>query len=500
MPDPALLRRAHPLSIIRYLGRFLFLLVVPFLRGFLSALTGGFIAWLSGAWIDLLVILSILALAYLKWYKFKYYMCKDLFYYTNGIVFYQQTCIPLTRISSFSTQKAFWLRPLRLTKIVIDTIALGTKNADLTFYVRDEEAARLLEQRLPQAEIQSGRLREFSPGICSLLFLSLFTSNSLLGVLLLSTFISQAGQLLGDELSYTLISSLESLSQKLAVELPSLTYHLTAGMVVVKIPPIAAGVALVLLAGWLVAFLVNLLQARKLSTRRTDSFLCLQAGTFVFKTFCIKLSDICFLDIRQSLVTRLFRLYSVYINAIGLGKEKSDIAAIIPFASRQRVFDQLTRLMPEYFPSPRTIRPNLAAIFKFILQPLLICALVPAVTFLGIFLLPRWDAIFYFAGFMGMLPAIWFLGVRIIDFCSSGVSKEGTIFTIRYSKLFHLHTVIFSEEQLMMVNIRQSILQRRRDKCDLLISTRAEGRYRHHLRNLDRKACIALFGASPPET
>ena len=183
-----------------------------------------------------------------------------------------------------------------------------------------------------------------------------------------------------------------------------------------------------------------------------------------------------------------------------LGEEKSDIAAIIPFASRQRVFDQLTRLMPEYFPSPRTIRPNLAAIFKFILQPLLICALVPAVTFLGIFLLPRWDAIFYFAGFMGMLPAIWFLGVRIIDFCSSGVSKEGTIFTIRYSKLFHLHTVIFSEEQLMMVNIRQSILQRRRDKCDLLISTRAEGRYRHHLRNLDRKACIALFGASPPET
>ena len=91
------------------------------------------------------------------------------------------------------------------------------------------------------------------------------------------------------------------------------------------------------------------------------------------------------------------------------------------------------------------------------------------------------------------LPAFWFLGVRLLDFASSGVSCCENYYTLHYSKLYHLHTVVFSYDKISLINIRQSILQRGDDKCDLVISTRAEGHMRHHIRNLDRSASLEIF-------
>ena len=82
-----LLVRTHPISIAAFLYRFLFLLLIPVGRGFITALTGGLLAWLRGAWIDLIVVAVILALAYAKWDQFKYHMDSSGIYFTIGIFF-----------------------------------------------------------------------------------------------------------------------------------------------------------------------------------------------------------------------------------------------------------------------------------------------------------------------------------------------------------------------------------------------------------------------------
>ncbi len=482
---------AHPFSILTYLYKFLFLLIFPLLRGFLSALQGGLIRWVQGAWLDLLMVALILFLSYQKWNHFRYYFDISGLYYTQGIFLREQIWIPNTRISALSVLHPFWLRPFRIAQLRVDTVARNPKKADLTFYLRFDRAAQVLALRQQSVPTETGGGYAYRPGLQNVIFLSLFTSNSFIGILIASTFISQAGQILGQELSDLLLSVFEALAYRLANDLP----HLTVGLIAFHLPPIAAGAALALIGGWMVAFTMSLLQTHGLCTRRTAELLHLQGGVLTKKFYQLQIKEISFIDIRQSLLTRLFRLYSVFLDGIGVGKEQSDIAAVIPFSTRKHAMGQLDRLLPEFQPSPRALKPNAGAIFKFLIEPLWPCILIPLASFLGTRYLPAWAAILQFAGLMLSIPAYWFLGVRLMDFFSSGVSKSQDFFTLRYSSGYYLHTVVIPSDKIALVNIRQSILQRGDNRCDLVVSTRAEGQRKHHIRNIDWDATTELFGA-----
>ncbi|WP_172439097.1 MULTISPECIES: PH domain-containing protein [Anaerotruncus] len=471
---------AHPFSMLTFLYRFLFLLIIPLARGFLSALTGDLLSWISGAWMDILTVLLIFLLAWKKWDCFKYYMDECGVFYTSGIFFKRETFIPVDRICTCAVMRPFWLRPLKVARLRVDTIARGANKADVSFYVGEREAARILSLCRGVPEESADEVHAaYRPRISGVVFLSLFTSNSFLGIVFISTFISQAGQILGQELADLMLATFEELSRRVAFGLP----------------PIAAGVAIALLVGWLAAFLLNLLQTKNLCTLRVGDSLHVSGGVLVEKEYFLRARDISFVDIRQSLLTRLLGRYSVFLNAIGFNKDKSDISAVIPFSSRGKTREHLSRLLPEYTVSERTLKPNLGAIFKFLIDPFWPCVLIPAGTVVACWLLPKWTGLIGFAGFMLSLPALWFLGVRILDFLSSGVSRDGDCYTLRYSNRYYLHTVVFPFDKIALVNVRQSILQRGDRKCDLKVSTRAEGRFRHHIRNLDWDGVVALFDA-----
>ena len=66
-------QRTHFISLFQMIWRFLFLLIFPAARGFLTALTGGNISeWLDGAWKDILIIAAILFLAFAQWWNLRY--------------------------------------------------------------------------------------------------------------------------------------------------------------------------------------------------------------------------------------------------------------------------------------------------------------------------------------------------------------------------------------------------------------------------------------------
>lgn len=478
MPELQNAVHAHPIIIFQYLKRFLFLLIIPLARGFLYALRGGVLLWLQGAWLDLLVLGLILALSWGKWFKFKYYMDESTFYYTTGIFFQREFAIPLHRISSFTLFKPFWLRPFRVVRLRLDTIARSPTQADLELYLDARQAQSLMDRRRRDPVVREDGSAQVLPSRWEVLLFSLFTSNSLWGILFVSAFISQAGKLIGQRLSALLFSTFEELSRLIL-----------AGM-----PPVLGGMVLILIGGWLVAFFRNLLQAKGLYAQRTPSTLQMGGGVLVARESSLRLQDISFLDLRQSLFTRLLGLYSVFVSGIGLGKGQEDLPVLSPFSTQRQTLERLRRLAPEFVPASRQLRPNAGAIMKFLWLPLLPCLLLPLATNFAIRLLPSWRMVLEFCGGMLSLPALWFLGVRVLDFCSSGVGYAHGYYTIRYSSRFSLHCVVFSADKLARVELRQSPMQQFGNRCDLLLFTRAEGRQRHRLRNLDLDGCRALFG------
>lgn len=487
MSNTQALRRAHPIAIYFNLYRFLYLLLIPLARGIVATLTGGLLEWFSGAWFDLLMIALIVLLAYAKWRCTQYYADIHAIQYTIGIFYRQEIAIPMRQICTIAIEQPLWMRPLRIVRLHVDTFAQNPKRADLSLYLTHEEGQRLLRLHHPTDPPQYAEA-VYSPRLLDVVFLSLFTSNSFIGIVFVATFISQIGRLLGDGL----YAFLNALVRQISVGMEPL-YALMA--FAFRLPPIATGIAAVLLGGWVFAFLLTLFQTKNLTAARTEGFLHITGGIFVKNQYSLRLSDLCYIDIRQSLLTRVLQLYSVFLTAVGLGKNRTDIRSLIPFSTRKRCKQQLDALLEEYEESERTIRPNRGAVMKFVLEPLWPCVLVPLVTWIGVQFLPAWSSILWFAGWMVSVPCYWFLGVRVMDFVSSGIGKRDGYYTLRYSKSYYLHTVVFSREKIAMVNIRQSILQRTDLKCDVKISTKAEKPEKHHIRNVPWDETAEIFCA-----
>ena len=237
----------------------------------------------------------------------------------------------------------------------------------------------------------------------------------------------------------------------------------------------------------------NLIRYSRFTVRRDKGCLRIHGGLLTRRAYTVSLEGICYLDIRQTVFTSLTRLYAVFIHAIGYGKHKGDVSILMPACTRKTLEQGISLLLPEWAPSPRQLKPNWGAVFRFLVAPFWPCTLIPLTAFLLCHLYPSWREVLAFLGWMASLPAYWFLAVRLLDFFSSGVSRQGNCFTLRYSKGYYLHTVVISQEKIASVTIEQNPFQFRDDRCDLILSTYGESPKRHRCKNLDRKQLLALF-------
>ena len=107
-------QRTHPITILELVSKYLFLLLIPVLRGLFYLLTTShdFYNWLSGAWLDLLVVLFILLASYLRWHFQFYRYDEQGLTVHRGILLRRTVTIPESSISTLAVEESFYLRPL----------------------------------------------------------------------------------------------------------------------------------------------------------------------------------------------------------------------------------------------------------------------------------------------------------------------------------------------------------------------------------------------------
>ena len=65
------MKRQHPIALLKYTSKNFWLLLIPLVRG-LFALRFDFYSWLRGAYLDVLVLMVIMGLAYAVWRNVQY--------------------------------------------------------------------------------------------------------------------------------------------------------------------------------------------------------------------------------------------------------------------------------------------------------------------------------------------------------------------------------------------------------------------------------------------
>lgn len=171
--------REHPIKILRYSAKNLWLLIFPLLRSlrFYPFSLQKLIDWGAGAWFDLLVALLILGIGTLRWHACTYYFDEVSIRSQSGILLRRGTEIPLERIASTVEEHPFYLRPLRAACLQISTAAGAVPEADmhLTLYLRD---LHRLRQHIPVLQNGStGAVAYHTPAWRMLLFSALFSSS-----------------------------------------------------------------------------------------------------------------------------------------------------------------------------------------------------------------------------------------------------------------------------------------------------------------------------------
>jgi len=471
-------QRTHPIMLVQFVWRFLFLLILPVLRGFWAAASGGSLSgWLSGAWMDLLSVFSIFALAFLQWWCLTYQATAEGLLVESGIFFRRSFQIPNRRVTTLTVVRPFYLKPFGAVYLRADTLAGGVERTDLTLTLSRKKAREILEERRENLCRGGWTERTLHPGKASIAFLSAALSSSLAGVVFFATFISQAGSLLGEEFSDRIYGTFERFTKAMAWGLP----------------PATAALAYLLLFGWLFTFVRNLVRHIPFQVSRAKDALSIRGGCITDRVYSVRVRDINFVDIRQTVLARMLRLHSAFIHAVGYGKAKDDVSAVIPACRRPEMLRQLRMILPEFTLTPRQAKPNFGAWMRFVMDALWPCLLLPAATWALASWFPSWRDFALFTGIMACVPAYWFLTVRLIDFATSGIGRTGDCYTLRYSSGYSLHTVVLPKSHVARILLRQSPIQMLDDRCDIKIYSTAENHRVHHIRNIDRKEAIAVL-------
>lgn len=483
-----LYRHAHPLMILTNLSRVLYLLIIPFVRGALLALWGrGLAAWLKGAWFDILIVMMIIGIAAVRWRLFTYRFDETGLYFKKGLLLRQEGFLPFYAVCTIASERSWLLAPLRAAVLRADTsggnpsrydfeIITYRRDAAEAMYMRSlacsaraskglkpplpkgAEASPLVAGGQPAKEPPRKTTRVFRPRSMYIAALSAFLSNSFAGVLLASAFLNRAGTVLGQKLEGSVLTAVSQLSAWLPL----------------GIPPVATAAGLIILAGWFIGFVRNMLSLIRFLIERSEHTLEVNVGLVTRRTYNILISKINFLDIRQSLMTKLLRLYMVFIQAIGYGKGKNEVAALIPSASRKELAATMTLLLPEIRPHARTVKPDKRAWLAYLLQSLLLVPALLAAIWLGWRLFPVWRDVVRFFGLALWVPLLWYFFLKLTDFFTAGLCFDGATYTLRYSKGFILHTVVVPANRAAMVVIGQNLFQKRIGLCDVIVYTYSE--------------------------
>lgn len=437
--------REHPLRVLRYSFKSLWLLLFPVLRTSLRSpeevLEGGyFLTWLDHAKPEFLVLGLLLVYGFLVWYCREIRVSEKGICIREGILIKRTLRLPAGGISSVTRS-----RPLRLVffrGIILTAATAAAKRPALRLFIRERNSDAF--QVLLQGK--GGRRIRRRPGFLRTLLFSMFFSSSFSGALYLAAFWFQGGRMTGQLLEeLRLTQRLSEVSERVAAQL--------AG-----IPPAAVSLAILILLCWTVSFFRNLLRYGRFSLEAGTQLLTLENGVLTRHRTVLRKGEVLHLDIRQSLPARIWGIASLQIHCPGSG----GLPLCLPLMTWAELEELLPLLLDGTGLPANRFRPDISCLWSYVWKPTLAAALIlPAGKLLQL-LYPDFSGLLGFMRIMLLLPIFWKLLVQLTAFRTSGVSTWGRYICIRYSRGFTLHTVLADREALAGVQVTRTAWQNRR--------------------------------------
>lgn len=457
--------RQHPIKILVRISHFAILLVIPLLRALLFS-GGNLQKWISGAWVDILVFLFIIGAGFIVWYFDLYCLSKEGVYKYNGIFKISQTFLPYKTISQIAIESPWYLKIIGGVKVRIDSPDKSHRKSDLEIIIGVKKADEFFDKINGNINVK----KTIKGGFFPILGLILLSSNGLTGALYFFTFIYQSGNILGAEFEKKIMNSVTS----------------TANILAIGLPPFAFIISLFILIGWLVSFIINAIRYAHFSVERKGNILYINNGLFIDRhKYLSSFKDINFIEIKQTIFTKILSLYSVFIGIIGYGKGKNEKNIFIPTFKIKDSLKYIQTILPEFKWTKPDMRPPNKFFFRFLAIPFYFFILIIILVLFFYIYFDNFRTLTLFIGCMLWIADAFLFIIKIISFFETGISLKDDYITICYSKRFAFYKVCFNTEKLVKVTIRQTPFQNKANCCSMIFYLYGENSSKHIVPNIE---------------
>lgn len=464
----------HPLRILKYSAKNIWLLIFPLLRG-IRAFTldvNKLYMWLKGAWFDIAVLGAILLFGFVRWYFSRISVTETEIIHTDGVFAKIKTAIPYEKISSITIEQTFYLRPFGGMRVSFDTCA-GLFNATDMKMMISKKVCNLVMNKIPNIDVKSGVNYQHKPKIISVLLFSVFFSSSFSGAVYVAAFFFKSGDIAKDLITVSLDRITEETSK-------------ISKILIINIPAAAVGIGLIFLFTWLLSFIMNMLRYSGFSLKSDMKQIEIVCGMITKRTYRINMNQVNYTDLRQNLIMKLFKAVTVNISCAGYGSKNKHLPVILPIKKEDN-FNRGIEQIGLCKGNKNEIRPGILSFWTYIWAPVITALAIYPVCGEVLKIFPRFAYLASFIRVMSEIPVIWLVTIKLVASATSRISIYDDKIMIRYSKWFDFHTVIAEHEKLVKIKIIQTPLQKISKRCNVSFYLNDEQVQRHYVKALKFK-------------
>ena len=201
-----------------------------------------------------------------------------------------------------------------------------------------------------------------------------------------------------------------------------------------------------------------------------------------------------FIDIRQNIIMKLFRVMSVNISCSGYGSDnKKNMPVLVPLITKKMLKNNLSDIIHAHFSIIKQYHPKPTSFWQYIWSYVIIAVLILPLTSLFAYFFPSFYRLAVFITIMAEIPTIWSIIIRITALFTNGITINKEYIQINYSKRFVFHTVIAQKNKIVKYYIKQSPFQRLFKKCTICIYLGCENTVKHSVKAIAINDAYKIF-------
>lgn len=426
-------RRTHPYTIIETMSKFLFVLILPLVQQILYLYTD-FFTMASTVTIDLSILFLILSYCFFKYNTKKYICCSKYISIEEGVLSKSYIEILTKNIASLTLKYKVFPSLFGSNKLIINTLH-SRKKSKIELNLSRKKLLNIIDILIPKRKAKY----VYKAPLNKIILMAASWSNPVKGIIIIAPFINKLGKILGQEISDKLYH----------------TVDIGVNIIAKIVPPVFAGLTYILLICFLIAMLFIIFQYSNLRVIRTDDSIIISKGLINSSQKILAIDSINTISIRQTILMKILRLYSAYINVASSDKDEQNL--LIAPSTLKILYYNLRKLIKAdvRVRADRNSRPPKKAIKGFVLPPLL--SIIAAIIIY--LLLPKGQLLTLLTIFLELIFISWFI-IRVEGYRNTyACIQDDKIFISGYTRLT-LYSNIIPKEKIQYIKVSRNPLQR----------------------------------------